>query len=153
MVAGNRIYYQPGQLIKTPDHADIAGASAFSSTTTAAWHDITANAKTLEIVYTPPVDCRIEITLTTNAWHSVANALWYIGIEINGGIVRSSPGGGGSIAGATGAVGQTLVFETGLPSDVAYTITGQYYLSTAGTLYISQLVTQTELYIKLTANP
>lgn len=142
-------YYQPGALIYV-EHANISGADNFTTSTTGAWQTITKNAKTLQVVYIPPADCRIEVVLMGLVNHSNTAAGVYLGIDINGSNVKHalSHNPGVSIFHS-----RTVLHEFAATAGVTYTITGKTLTSTAGTVMVNQDATATELYIKVFKKP
>ena len=143
---------QRGTLMRNPEHADIAGASNFTTATTGAWQTITANAKTLQIAITPDADCRIEVVLRIAASHSAADAAYNVGVDVNGAIT------GRSVAPTNGAAAEILsiapvICEFAATAGTTYTITGKAINYKAGTLTIYNTGDVTELYIKVFKKP
>jgi hypothetical protein len=136
--------------MRNPEHANITGASNFTTATTGAWQTITANAKTLQIVITPDTDCRIEVVLSGLIDHTNTTAGVFLGIDINGANVKHAlcvnPGVGIYHA-------ATVLYEFAATAGTTYTITGKTLTSTAGTVTVNQSVEATELYIKAFKKP
>ena len=143
-----------GALMRNPQHANITGASNFSTTTTGSWVTITANSKTLQIVFTPDTDCRIEVVLRAQMSHSAANPTFALGVDVNGSSAGRSIA--PTIMSASTALSMAPVLcEFAASAGTTYTITGKVLNNTAGTLtvYAGSVLTTTEMYIKVFKKP
>jgi len=139
-----------GALIRNPEHADIDGASNFSTTTTGSWVTITANSKTLQVVFTPDTDCRIEVILSGLVNHSNVSAGVYLGIDVNGANVKHALA---HNPGVSIFHEKLVTHEFAATAGTTYTITGKTLTSTAGTVTVNKDAAATELYIKVFKKP
>ncbi|MHB9019392.1 MAG: hypothetical protein ACYC3G_00740 [Minisyncoccota bacterium] len=138
-------------LLGVPLHADIDGAANFSTLTTNEWVAIAANNKTLQVVFTPTVACRIRVDLLAHTWHAAANAALNVGILVNG-VAVAWQGRSGTVA-SNNSFSPPVWCEFGATANTEYTILAAVYTSTTGYYSVHRLAGLTQLLVTPMALP